>query len=70
MEAPSQESPVNGGHGTDMFKVHPELPGIIADWFLTTLIKTQCTRQRTPWHLPRSSVKSGYPAESVRSRSN
>src|SRR5207244_12904777 len=32
--------PANGGHGTDMFKVHPELPGIIADWFVTTLIKT------------------------------
>jgi pimeloyl-ACP methyl ester carboxylesterase len=30
----------NGGHGTDMLKVHPELPGIIVDWFVTTLIKT------------------------------
>jgi dienelactone hydrolase len=29
-----------GSHGTDMFKVHPELPGIILDWFVTTLIKT------------------------------
>jgi len=34
------EAPVPGGHGTDMFKVHPELPGIIVDWFVTTLIKT------------------------------
>src|SRR6478672_10012466 len=30
----------HGGHGTDMFKVHPELPGIIVQWFVTTLIKT------------------------------
>jgi tetratricopeptide (TPR) repeat protein len=29
-----------GGHGTDLFKVHPELPGIIVHWFVTTLIKT------------------------------
>jgi tetratricopeptide (TPR) repeat protein len=41
--------PVNGGHGTDMFKVHPELPGIIADWFVTTLIKT-------PGHAPAESL--------------
>jgi hypothetical protein len=34
------EAPAPGGHGTDMFKVHPELPGIIVDWFVTTLIKT------------------------------
>src|SRR5213082_666909 len=32
--------PAKGGHGTDMFKPHPELPGIIVDWFVTTLIKT------------------------------
>lgn len=32
--------PANGSHGTDMFKVHPELSGIIVDWFVTTLIKT------------------------------
>jgi tetratricopeptide (TPR) repeat protein len=37
--------PAKGGHGTDMFKVHPELPGIIVDWFVTTLI-------RTPGHAP------------------
>ncbi len=34
-----------GGHGTDLFKGHPELPGIIADWFVTTLVKT-------PGHAP------------------
>jgi len=29
-----------GGHGSDMFAVHPELPGMIVDWYVTTLIKT------------------------------
>ncbi|MGC2197284.1 MAG: alpha/beta hydrolase [Terriglobales bacterium] len=29
-----------GGHGADMFPVHPELPGLIVDWYVTTLIKT------------------------------
>jgi pimeloyl-ACP methyl ester carboxylesterase len=37
--------PDTGSHGTDLFKVHPELPGIIVDWFVTTLIKT-------PGHAP------------------
>jgi hypothetical protein len=37
--------PASGGHGTDMFKPHPELPAIIVDWFVTTLIKT-------PGHAP------------------
>jgi tetratricopeptide (TPR) repeat protein len=43
--------PASGGHGTDMFKVHPELPGIIVDWFVTTLIKT-------PGHAPADTVAS------------
>src|SRR5437762_13555745 len=43
--------PANGGHGTDMFKPHPELPGIIVDWFATTLIKT-------PGHAPADTVAS------------
>src|SRR5262249_38642973 len=30
--------PATGGHGTDMFKKHPELPGAIVDWFVTTLV--------------------------------
>jgi dienelactone hydrolase len=30
----------NGGHGADMFPVHPELPAKIVDWYTTTLIKT------------------------------
>ncbi|HXM61520.1 MAG TPA: alpha/beta fold hydrolase [Terriglobales bacterium] len=43
--------PANGGHGTDLFKVHPELPGIIVSWFVTTLIKT-------PGHAPADTVAS------------
>ncbi len=37
--------PAKGGHGTDMFAVHPELPGIIVHWFVTTLLTT-------PGHAP------------------
>ena len=37
--------PAHGGHGTDMFQPHPELPAIIVHWFVTTLIKT-------PGHAP------------------
>jgi dienelactone hydrolase len=29
-----------GGHGADMFGVHPELRGVIVDWYVTTLITT------------------------------
>src|SRR5438477_1817306 len=43
--------PAKGGHGTDMFKVHRELPDIIVDWFVTTLIKT-------PGHAPADTVAS------------
>jgi formylglycine-generating enzyme required for sulfatase activity len=35
----------HGGHGTDMFEVHPELSDIIVHWFVTTLVKT-------PGHAP------------------
>jgi pimeloyl-ACP methyl ester carboxylesterase len=31
---------VNGGHGAEMFPVHPELLGTIVEWYVTTLIKT------------------------------
>jgi hypothetical protein len=37
--------PANGAHGTDLFEKHAELPGILVDWFVTTLIKT-------PGHAP------------------
>src|SRR5437667_8468463 len=43
--------PAKGGHGTDLFKPHPELPGIIVDWFVTTLIKT-------PGHAPADTLAS------------
>jgi dienelactone hydrolase len=32
--------PATGSHGTDLFKSHPDLPGIIVQWFVNTLIKT------------------------------
>jgi dienelactone hydrolase len=41
----SSKVPAKGGHGTDMFKVHAELPGIVVQWFVTTLVKT-------PGHAP------------------
>ena len=34
-----------GGHGADIFRVHPELRAKIVDWYVTTLIKT-------PGHAP------------------
>src|SRR5947207_6301646 len=43
--------PAKGGHGTDLFKPPPERPGIIVDWFVTTLIKT-------PGHAPADTVAS------------
>jgi dienelactone hydrolase len=37
--------PATNSHGTDLFSAHKELPGIIVDWFVTTLIKS-------PGHAP------------------
>jgi formylglycine-generating enzyme required for sulfatase activity/pimeloyl-ACP methyl ester carboxylesterase len=37
--------PAAGSHGTDLFETHPDLPGMIVQWFVTTLIKT-------PGHAP------------------
>src|SRR5271157_489865 len=51
--------PANGGHGTDMFSVHPELPGIIVDWFVTTLIKT-------PGQAPADTVASATTIDQIR----
>ncbi len=51
--------PAKGGHGTDMFKPHPELPGIIVDWFVTTLIKT-------PGHAPADTVASAPVINQIR----
>jgi pimeloyl-ACP methyl ester carboxylesterase len=42
-----------GGHGADMFSVHPDLRGLIVEWYVTTLIKT-------PGRAPID--KSGWPA--------
>src|SRR5262245_19410209 len=43
--------PAKGGHGTDLFKPHPELASILVNWFETTLIKT-------PGHAPADSLAS------------
>ncbi|HKC12699.1 MAG TPA: tetratricopeptide repeat protein [Vicinamibacteria bacterium] len=43
--------PPTGHHGTDLFPLHPELPGTIVDWFVTTLIKT-------PGHAPANALAS------------
>jgi hypothetical protein len=51
--------PAHGGHGTDMFKVHPELPGIIVNWFVATLIKT-------PGHAPADTVASAAILNQIR----
>ena len=51
--------PATGGHGTDMFKVHPELPGIIVNWFVTTLTKT-------PGHAPANTVASAAILNQIR----
>jgi dienelactone hydrolase len=44
--------PATGGHGTDLFKPHPELPRLIVDWFVTTLVKT-------PGHAPADTLAAG-----------
>jgi len=41
--------PATGGHGTDLFEHHRELPAMIVDWFVTTLLKT-------PGHAPAESI--------------
>ena len=37
--------PATGSHGTDLFETHPDLPSMIVQWFVTSLIKT-------PGHAP------------------
>jgi dienelactone hydrolase len=43
-----------GGHGADMFKVHPELRDAIVDWYTTTLVKTpgRAPTPQDPWKPP------------------
>jgi dienelactone hydrolase len=36
--ADARRVPAAGGHGTDLFQPHAELPGIIGEWFASTLI--------------------------------
>ena len=43
--------PATGNHGTDLFKTHSELPDLIVDWLVTTLIKT-------PGHAPADTLSS------------
>ncbi len=47
----------SGGHGTEMFAAHKELPGTIVDWYVQTLVKT-------PGSAPAANVlsKKGTPA--------
>jgi dienelactone hydrolase len=51
--------PATGGHGTDLLKVHPDLTGIIVNWFVTTLIKT-------PGHAPADTVASAAILNQIR----
>lgn len=51
--------PARGGHGTDLFAGHPELPGIIVDWFVTTLI-------RTPGHARADTLASAKALDEIR----
>jgi dienelactone hydrolase len=57
--ADASKVPANGGHGTDMFKPHPELPGIIVHWFVTTLINS-------PGHAPADTVASAAIIDQIR----
>ena len=43
-----------GGHGVEMFAAHKDLPGILVDWFVTTLIKT-------PGAAPATNAKANSP---------
>ncbi len=51
--------PAKGGHGTDMFSVHAELPGMMVDWFKTTLIKT-------PGHAPADTIACAATIDQIR----
>ncbi len=54
----SGKVPAAGNHGTDLFKLHPELPGLIVHWFVTTLI-------RTPGHAPADTLASARVLEEI-----
>ena len=44
--------PATGSHGTDLLKTHPDLPGLLVQWFVNTLIKT-------PGHAPADPLATG-----------
>jgi dienelactone hydrolase len=52
--------PATGGHGTDLFAGHPELPGVVVDWFVTTLV-------RTPGRAPVETLASAATLDEIRS---
>jgi dienelactone hydrolase len=47
-----------GGHGTEMFAAHKELPGLIVDWFVATLVKTPGSAPATRASAPSSKAPS------------
>ena len=51
--------PAGGGHGTDLFAGHPELPGMLVQWFVTTLI-------RTPGRAPVETLASAATLDEIR----
>ena len=51
--------PAHGGHGTDLFAGHPELPGLVVQWFVTTLI-------RTPGHAPAETLACAATLDEIR----
>jgi pimeloyl-ACP methyl ester carboxylesterase len=57
--ADADKVPATGGHGTDLFKVHPDLAGTIVNWFVTTLIET-------PGHAPADTVASAPILDRIR----
>jgi dienelactone hydrolase len=51
--------PASGEHGTDLFPGHPELPGMIVQWFVTTLV-------RTPGRAPVETIASADTLDEIR----
>jgi hypothetical protein len=51
--------PATGGHGTDLFAGHLELPGMLVDWFVTTLL-------RTPGRAPVETLASAAALDEIR----
>ena len=45
-----------GGHGSDMFPVQKQLPGLIVDWYVQTLVKT-------PGHAPAAKARASVAEE-------